>query len=62
MGDIPQQKGFVRSVEGVIRDNLAHIFGNIDPKRIVVEGCSRTDREVHARGTIARLRNLARVT
>jgi tRNA pseudouridine38-40 synthase len=55
MGDIPQQKGFVRSVEGVIRDNLAQIFGKIDPKRIVVEGCSRTDRGVHARGTIAQI-------
>ena len=55
MGDIPQQGGFVRPVEGVIRDNLARIFGNVDPKRIVVEGCSRTDRGVHAQGMIAQV-------
>jgi tRNA pseudouridine38-40 synthase len=55
MGDIPQQRGFVRSVEGVIRENLAKIFGNVDPKRIVVEGCSRTDRGVHAQALIAQV-------
>lgn len=48
-------KGFVRSVEGVLRENLAKIYGNVDPRRIVVEGCSRTDRGVHATGMIAQI-------
>jgi tRNA pseudouridine(38-40) synthase len=55
MGEIPQQAGFVRSVEGVIRDNLAKIYGNVNPKRIIVEGCSRTDKGVHAQGMIAQI-------
>jgi tRNA pseudouridine38-40 synthase len=44
-----QQKGFVRPVEGVLRKNLASLFGKVDPDRIVVEACSRTDKGVHAR-------------
>lgn len=52
---VPLPKGFVRSVEGVIRENLACIYGNVDPRRIVVEGCSRTDRGVHATGMIAQI-------
>jgi tRNA pseudouridine38-40 synthase len=55
MGEIPQNAGFVRSVEGVLRDNLAKIYGNVDPKRIIVEGSSRTDRGVHAKGMIAQV-------
>jgi tRNA pseudouridine38-40 synthase len=48
-------KGFVRSVEGVLRANLAKIYGNVDPRRIVVEACSRTDRGVHAQWMIAQI-------
>jgi len=48
-------KGFVRSVEGVLQANLAKIYGNIDPNRIVVEGCSRTDRGVHATSMMAQI-------
>lgn len=48
-------KGFVRSIEGVLRKNLAKIYGDVDPRRIVVEGCSRTDRGVHAQGMIAQI-------
>lgn len=55
MGDIPEQQGFVRPVEGILRQSLAKIFGNVDPKRIVLEGCSRTDRGVHAQGMIAQV-------
>lgn len=55
MGDVPEHGGFVRSVEGVIRDNLAKIYGNVNPRRIIVEGCSRTDRGVHALGMIAQV-------
>lgn len=55
VGEIPQKVGFVRSVEGVIRDNLAKIYGNVTPNRIVVEGCSRTDRGVHSQGMIAQI-------
>jgi tRNA pseudouridine38-40 synthase len=55
VGDMPQSAdGFVRSVECVVRENLAMIYGNVDAQtRIVVEGCSRTDRGVHATGMIA---------
>lgn len=52
--DIPT-KGFVRSVEGDIRTNLAKIYGNVDPRRVIVEGCSRTDKGVHAQGMIAHI-------
>jgi tRNA pseudouridine38-40 synthase len=47
--------GAVRSVQGVVQSNLAKIYGNIDPERIVVEGCSRTDKGVHARSMIAQI-------
>jgi tRNA pseudouridine38-40 synthase len=53
--DTPLPKGFVRSVQGVIRDNLAKIYGDVDPRRVVVEGCSRTDKGVHAMGLIAQI-------
>ena len=48
-------KGFVRSVEGVLRAKLAKIYGNVNPQSIVVEGCSRTDRGVHATGMVAQI-------
>ena len=48
--------GFVRSVEGVLKDNLAKLYGDVDPNtRIVVEGCSRTDKGVHATCMIAHI-------
>ena len=48
--------GFVRSVEGVLKDNLAKLYGDVDPNtRIVVEGCSRTDKGVHATCMIAQV-------
>jgi tRNA pseudouridine38-40 synthase len=47
--------GAVRSVQGVVQSNLAKIYGNVDPERIVVEGCSRTDKGVHARSMIAQI-------
>ena len=54
-GNSPVPKGFVRSVEGVLRDNLAKIYGAVDPRRVVVEGCSRTDKGVHAVGMMAQI-------
>ena len=48
-GKIPQ----IRSVEGVIQTNLAKLYGNVDPSQIKIEGCSRTDKGVHARSLIA---------
>lgn len=54
-GDLPPGSGFVRSVEGVLRTNLAKLYGNVDPSRIIVDGCSRTDKGVHARGMIAQV-------
>jgi tRNA pseudouridine38-40 synthase len=49
-------KGFVRSVEGILKENLAKLYGNVDPDtRIVVEGCSRTDKGVHASYMIAQV-------
>ena len=53
------QTGFVRSVEGVLRRNLSKLFGGVDNKRIVVEGCSRTDKGVHATGMVAQVYCLA---
>eukprot|EP00532_Pseudo-nitzschia_australis_P009342 CAMPEP_0168170314 /NCGR_PEP_ID=MMETSP0139_2-20121125/4111_1 /TAXON_ID=44445 /ORGANISM="Pseudo-nitzschia australis, Strain 10249 10 AB" /LENGTH=1065 /DNA_ID=CAMNT_0008087803 /DNA_START=283 /DNA_END=3480 /DNA_ORIENTATION=+ len=48
--------GFVRSVEGILKENLARLYGNVDPNtRIVVEGCSRTDKGVHATSMIAQV-------
>lgn len=51
----PRRLGVVRSVEGVLRSNIAKIYGNIDPERIIIEACSRTDKGVHARGTVAQV-------
>lgn len=45
--------GFVRSVQGVLRSNLAKLYGNIEPNRVIIEGCSRTDKGVHATGMVA---------
>jgi tRNA pseudouridine38-40 synthase len=48
--------GFVRSVEGVVKENMAKFYGGVDPNtRIVVEGCSRTDKGVHATCMIAQV-------
>jgi len=49
--DLP--KGFVRSVEGAIKINFAKLYGDVDPGRVIVEGCSRTDKGVHASGMMA---------
>jgi tRNA pseudouridine(38-40) synthase len=45
----------VRSVQGEIRSNLSKLYGNINVARIVVEGCSRTDKGVHAFGMVAQI-------
>lgn len=50
-----EPRGFVRSVEGVLRFHLARIFGDIDPERIIIEGCSRTDKGVHAQSMICQI-------
>jgi len=48
--------GFVRSVEGVLKNNLAKLYGDVDPNtRIIVEGSSRTDKGVHALYMIAQI-------
>jgi len=48
--------GFVRSVEGILKENMARLYGDVDPNtRIVVEGCSRTDKGVHATCMIAQV-------
>ena len=54
----PRLKGYVRSVQGVLRGHLAKIYGNLDPQQIVVEGCSRTDKGVHARSMMAMIYGL----
>jgi hypothetical protein len=36
--------GAVRSVQGVVQSTQPRFTGNVDPDRIAVEGCSRTDR------------------
>lgn len=38
----------VRTVEHTIRMALAKVYGNVDPKNIIFEACSRTDAGVHA--------------
>lgn len=43
----------IRSVQGVIQKNLAKLYGNVDATLVTVEGCSRTDKGVHARSLIA---------
>ena len=50
-----EPRGMVRSVEGVLRFNLARIFGDIDPERIIIESCSRTDKGVHAQSMICQI-------
>ena len=50
-----QRKGHVRSIEGVFRTQLAKLYGNVDPSRVVVEGCSRTDKGVHAQSMVAQI-------
>lgn len=54
----PPLRGNVRSVEGVLRKNLAKLYGNLDPQCIVVEGSSRTDKGVHARSMMAMIYGL----
>ena len=48
-------KGHVRSVQGVLRTHLAKLYGDVDPSRIIVEGCSRTDKGVHAQSMVAQV-------
>ena len=43
----------VRTVDHTIRLALAKIYGNVDPKQIVFEACSRTDAGVHATSLVA---------
>lgn len=50
--------GGVRSVQGVLQEALARVYGNVDRRRVVVEGASRTDRGVHATGAVARVYGL----
>ena len=52
-GTNSSKRGFVRSVQGVIAACLAKLYGNVPPNQIVVEGCSRTDKGVHATGNLA---------
>ncbi len=42
-----------RTVEGELKKKLAKIFGNINPECVIVEGCSRTDKGVHAQSMVA---------
>lgn len=49
------KSGYVRSVQGVFQTLLAKLFGDVDPSRVVVEGCSRTDKGVHSQSMIAQV-------
>lgn len=51
----PTSNGQIRSVQGVLMTCLSKLFGNVDPRRIIVEGSSRTDKGVHARGMVAHI-------
>ena len=54
----PPIPGYVRSVQGVLQNHLAKMYGNVDPELVVVEGCSRTDKGVHARSMYAMIYGL----
>lgn len=43
----------VRTVEETIRMSLAKVYGNVNPKQIVFDACSRTDAGVHATSLVA---------
>jgi len=43
----------VRSIQGTIESSLCKIYGNVPKDLIKVEGCSRTDKGVHANSMIA---------
>ena len=43
----------VRTVDHTIRMALAKVYGNVDPKNIIFEACSRTDAGVHATSLVA---------
>ena len=47
------KKGDIRSVEQSLQGALSKLYGNVPPKSIVVEGCSRTDKGVHSEGSYA---------
>jgi tRNA pseudouridine(38-40) synthase len=42
-------------VQGVLQANLAKVYGKVPMERVVVEGCSRTDKGVHARFMVAQI-------
>ncbi|KAL9183543.1 hypothetical protein ACHAXT_004399 [Thalassiosira profunda] len=42
------KRGTVRTVEGTLQLALAKIYGDVDPTRIEIDSCSRTDAGVHA--------------
>lgn len=50
-----RQSNNIYSVQHVMQANLAKLYGNVDPSRIIVEGCSRTDKGVHATGMVAQI-------
>ena len=52
-GKIIPNIGKVRSVEGVVRNAFSKVYGSVAAARIQVEGCSRTDKGVHAQGMVA---------
>mmetsp|Transcript_19095 Transcript_19095/g.40114 ORF Transcript_19095/g.40114 Transcript_19095/m.40114 type:complete len:534 (+) Transcript_19095:115-1716(+) len=54
-GYMNKSKGDVRSVEMTLRMALAKIYGNVNPKQIVLDACSRTDAGVHATSSVAQL-------
>jgi tRNA pseudouridine38-40 synthase len=49
------QSGFVRSIQGILSQKIARLFGDVDPARVVVEGTSRTDKGVHAKKMVAQV-------
>jgi tRNA pseudouridine(38-40) synthase len=54
-GSSNSSSGYVRSVQGVLQRCLAKLYGDIDVSQIIVEGCSRTDKGVHAVGMVAQI-------
>ena len=52
-GSYGYNKGRIRTVDDTIRMALAKVYGDVNPKQIKIEACSRTDAGVHAESLVA---------
>jgi len=52
-GSYGYNRGRIRTVDDTIRMALAKVYGDVNPKQIKIEACSRTDAGVHAESLVA---------